>query len=224
MLGNGVFVRYVLALGAIYLIGYGAVDAGFVGYAVTAVHVTPSLVADSFAVNFVVIIALQQVMTRFVERIPRSRALTITAVAFGSAWLLLWCAAQFPGQLGGKVLVVVFGLVFAIGEMSLSPVRNVLVNSLASEERRGRYNAASWSVIQTANIAAPAIIGVMLGASLGGPLVISLVVLAGLVALAALRLGRLLTPEQDNRALTVPAAAGGGSSPPSTKSADPLPR
>lgn len=199
VLANRVFLRYVMLLGAIFLVGYGALDSGFVGYSVTVLRISPSLVADSFVVNFVVIVCLQQAASRIVERIPRSVALAIASLAFALAWLAEWTAGRFPGSVTAKALVISFGAIFALGEMALSPVRNVLVNALATEELRGRYNAVSWSVIQSANIVAPAVIGVLLGASLGGPLVLSLVVLSGLGVLASLQLGTLLSPGQDNR-------------------------
>ena len=154
--------------------------------------------ADAFAVNTVVIVCLQQLTTRFVVRIARTTALALTVGAFGAAWLVEWAASQFAGRPAGEVLVVCFGAVFAVGEMTLSPVRNVLVNVLATEELRGRYNAASWATIQTANVAAPAVIGVMLGASLGRPLVLGLVALTVVVGAYALRFRRHLSPAQDN--------------------------
>ncbi len=211
VLANRIFLRYVMLLGAIFLVGYGALDAGFVGYSVTSVRISPSLVADCFVVNFVVIICLQQVASRFVERIPRSFALAIASSAFALAWLAEWTAGRFPGSMTSKVLVISFGAIFALGEMALSPVRNVLVNALATEELRGRYNAVSLSVIQSANIVAPAVIGILLGASLGGPLVLALVILSALDVLASFQLGTRLSPAQDNRpgiALTVRVGRG----------------
>ncbi|MCU1491472.1 MAG: putative transporter [Acidimicrobiaceae bacterium] len=214
VLGHATFVRYALLLGAIYLVGYASLDAGFVGFSTEVARVSPRLVADSFAVNTAVIVCLQQLVTRWITKRRRSAALAASAAAFGAAWIVAWAASQFPGSNLDKGLILAFGAVFAVGEMTLSPVRNVVVNALATDRLRGRYNATSWCAIQLANIVAPALIGVMLGAHLGRSMVLGLAVLAGLVAAVAYRFGRQLSPEQDNRALigafAAPIGAGEG--------------
>jgi hypothetical protein len=47
------------------------------------------------------------------------------------------------------VAVIAFGALFALGETVLSPISPALVNALATDELRGRYNALAsmvWGV------------------------------------------------------------------------------
>lgn len=198
ILRDGRFVRYAVLTALLGFCGHAALDAAFVGYSATVVRVRLSPIADAFAVNTGVIVAFQHLVTRAVVRVRRTTALAVTAASFGGAWVVEWAAGHFRGQAAGSVLVVAFGAVFAVGEMALSPVRAVLLNALATEALRGRYNAAGYLAFQASNVAAPAVVGVLLGASLGGPMLLGLAGLGG--GLYALGLRRHLIPSQDNQA------------------------
>jgi MFS family permease len=90
-------------------------------------------------------------------------------------------------------------VVFALGETMLSPVGPALVNEIAPEHLRGRYNAAaglSWGVSGTL---APAITAFYFNDHLGGwwPLGTGITALVG--GALMLRLRKLLTASEDGR-------------------------
>lgn len=94
----------------------------------------------------------------------------------------LWTAAMF---IGGFV-------VFGIGETFLSPSVSPLVNDLAPDALRGRYNATvnlSW---QAGTIVGPLLAGTALGHGAGRGLFLTLSLVCGLGALAALGLERIV--------------------------------
>src|ERR1017187_9354921 len=95
-------------------------------------------------------------------------------------------------------LVIATPVVFAVGEVLLSPINGPLVNDLAPPALRGRYFAASSLCFTVANIVSPAISGAAIGAGLGLVLLAMFVVACGAAAMGAHWLARALTPEQDN--------------------------
>ncbi|MFD0595144.1 hypothetical protein ACFQZ4_24530 [Catellatospora coxensis] len=134
----------------------------------------------------------------------RSRALAAVGGVFGTAWLVLGLAGYIDGSnvVLSAAIVILFGAIFAVGETMLSPVSPALVNVLATDELRGRYNALSSMVWGMSAIVAPVSAGPLLGAGLGGVWIV--LVAAGTIAasLVALSLHKLITPEQDGRTAT----------------------
>jgi MFS family permease len=81
----------------------------------------------------------------------------------------------------------------------MSPVLPALINTLATDELRGRYNAVGGMAWGLSRIISPITAGPLIGG--GHPFVwVSLVITGSLVAtVLALRLHRMLTPAQDGR-------------------------
>ena len=71
------------------------------------------------------------------------------------------------GTLGATLLVAACASVFALGETLLQPTIPALVNDLAPDHLRGRYNALSSGAFQLAAIIAPPIAGFLIGHDLG---------------------------------------------------------
>ena len=120
----------------------------------------------------------------------------------GVLWATFWLIVLGAAHVNHTVALVsmCFGMViFAIGETAWSPVGPALVNEIAPEHLRGRYNAASsltWSISSTLS---PMITGLFLGSSVADywPLCVALLALIG--SLLALSLRRSLSPEEDGR-------------------------
>ena len=78
-------------------------------------------------------------------------------------WALCWGITLAGGRLGGgATAVAVFALamvVFAIGETLLSPTLAPMVNDLAPDELRGRYNGVSTLAWTTGYMAGPVLGG-----------------------------------------------------------------
>jgi MFS family permease len=159
--------RFLVSTTLLALASYGAVDAGLVGFATTVVRVTPRTISLAFAANTAFIVVAQPLALRVVQHIRRTTALSIVAAFFAASWVMLSVAALWPRSLLGDVLTIMMFVIFGAGEILLSPVQSPLVNEFASDELRGRYNAASTAVFSLASVISPAVAGVMLGAKLG---------------------------------------------------------
>lgn len=186
--------------------GYAQLEVGFAGFATSVAGVTPQVVGYAFTANTVVIVLAQLVVIKKLQGRSRTRALATVGAIFAAAWLVLGLAGFVDGgnALLSAACVIVFGAVFATGETLLSPISPALVNALATDELRGRYNALSGMVWGLSAVIAPVTAGPLLGAGLGG-VWIGLVIVGTLSAsLVALSLRGLITAEQDG--LTAPAA------------------
>ncbi len=112
------------------------------------------------------------------------------------SWLLLGSSGWVPGTPGATMLVAACASVFALGETLLQPTIPALVNDLAPDHLRGRYNAVNSGVFNLAAIIAPSIAGLLIDRELGYVYISLLVggcLLVGL--LSVLRLERELPPE-----------------------------
>jgi Na+/melibiose symporter-like transporter len=198
VLGDQRFIRYLVSTFALTFSGYAAVTAGLVGYATVVVHAQPYVIAWAFAVNTALIVAVQPLALRLVDRMRRSTALSACAAIWASSWLLLGAAGLFPAsRLGDALVVAMFGF-FACGEVLLSPVGGPIVSMMAPPELQGRYMATSATVFNLSTVFGPAMAGAMLGAGLANAY---LGLLAGCGAASAVGfqwMRRVLSPEIDN--------------------------
>ncbi len=193
--------RAMLRLSAVALVllasGYGALELGYPAFVTQVLHVAPRVVAFGFVANTLAIVLGQMVAIRLIQGRSRSRVLATVGVLWAVSWGVLGLAVPISTQAVVVTLVLAAPVVFALGETIFQPVMPALVNELAPEHLRGRYNAMSSLVWNVAGVVGPAIAGLLLGAHLGG-LWIAVVVGGCLVAgAAALRLRRTLTPAQD---------------------------
>ncbi|MET8678500.1 MFS transporter [Streptomyces sp. NPDC004647] len=108
-----------------------------------------------FAVNGVLIVALQIPVTRFIERRDPARLLIISAVLTGYGFGL----TAFAGSVAGYALTV---CVWTLGEIINAPTQMGLVVRLSPTHGRGRYQGVytlSWSL---AALTAPLMSGVVI--------------------------------------------------------------
>jgi MFS family permease len=198
VLGDALFRRYLVAVTILMIAGYAALNTGFVAFATSVAKAGPGTIAASFAANTAFIVLAQPLGLRIVSRTRRTTALKMVAAAFAACWVVLASAGLMPGTDAARALVIASLVVFAAGEVLLSPVSGPLVNDLAPPALRGRYFAASAMCITVANIVSPAISGAAIGAGFGILLLGFFVACCGAAALGAEWLGRALTPAQDN--------------------------
>ncbi|MDP1712503.1 MAG: MFS transporter [Candidatus Nanopelagicaceae bacterium] len=181
---------WIVALFAIFM-SYSQLEVGFTSFATTVADVKPSRLAWAYAVNTAMIAIFQLWVIKKLEKLPRARGLAI-AMAF---WALSWAALAMAGISHGFAVpaIIVCQFIFAIGEMVWSPILPAVVNQLAPDHLRGRYNSASTNTWQIGMIMGPAAAGVLLGAGLWA-LWISLL-FGGLVVLSFFAL-RLKLPDR----------------------------
>jgi MFS family permease len=190
--------------------GYAQLEVGFTGFATKVAEVSPRIIGYAFTANTLVIVLAQLVVIKKLEGRSRSKALAGVGAIFGVAWLVLGAAGLIDGTSAfvSAAGVIAFGAIFAVGETLLSPISPALVNALATDELRGRYNALSGMVWGVSGIVAPVSAGPLLAANLGGVWIILVTCGCLAASVLALSLRRLITAEQDGRAVAeVPPTA-----------------
>lgn len=170
-------------------VGYAQLNAGMPAYARAVGEVSTQGLGFAFAANTLVIVLLQLVVLRRIEGRRRTRVMVVMAAVWAASWLLLGASGLVSGTWGATILVAACASVFAFGETLLQPTVPALVNDLAPDHLRGRYNAASSGAFQLAQIIAPPIAGFLIGHQLDSVYIGSLVV--GCVALGFLAVARL---------------------------------
>ncbi|BCY10148.1 MFS transporter [Actinoplanes sp. L3-i22] len=192
--------RRVLLFGLVLTTcGYGQIEVGFPAFAVRTADVTPRVVAWALAANTVMIVGAQLVVIRRLEGRSRSRTLALVGVVFALSWLVLGAGGLVGDRIPllASLLVISCSAVFGFGETLMQPVQPALINALAPDRLRGRYNSAHSVNFGISSVIGPITAGPLIGAghamtwvalTLGGCLVASVL---------ALSLRRLLTPAQD---------------------------
>ena len=186
VLADKVFVKvWLISIGAV-LCGYAQLEVGFTAFSSLIAKVQPSDIAWAFVANTLLIAVAQLWFVKKLESFDRTKSIAIAALLWAAAWVSLALAGIIRTQ--ALALIIICQIVFGFGEMVWSPIMPSIVNQLAPEHLRGRYNAASTSTWTIGTIMGPVIAGTLLGAHLQwwwiGGLVTGLII----VAIAALRL------------------------------------
>ncbi len=193
-------VQIVIAMLVLMIGGYGSLDAGFSLFVVNDLHLTVHSIGVMFFFNTTTIVLAQLWVLNRIEGRSRTKVMAITAALWFAFWVILDLALRVPKFVAFVALCVAM-VVFAIGETMLSPVGPALVNDIAPEHLRGRYNAAQGLTWGLAGSAAPAVAALFFANGLGHwwPLSTGLTALAG--GLLMLNLRRHLTPAEDGQAV-----------------------
>jgi MFS family permease len=131
----------------------------------------------------------------------RTRVMATTALLWCAFWIILDVTLAVPKFVAFASLCFAM-VVFAVGETMLSPVGPALVNDIAPEHLRGRYNAAQGLTWGVSGSVAPAITALFFANGIGNwwPFSTGMTALCG--GLLMLNLRRHLTPHEDGRELT----------------------
>ena len=176
-------------------VGYGQMEAGFPAFARQVSEVSTRTIGLAFAANTAVIVGCQFFVLRRIDGHRRTRTFLALVGLWVAAWLVLGATGLVAGTLAAALGVVVFHVLFGLGETVLQPTVPAIVNDLASERDRGRFNAVSAGAFQVGAIAAPVVAGWMLDRRLGGAFIAMLLGCLGLVAVLAIALERRISPE-----------------------------
>ncbi|MEV5987415.1 MFS transporter [Streptomyces sp. NPDC052051] len=197
LLENRAMVQLCVLGFVLFFACYGQFESGLSAYGVEAAGIAPSTLGTALAANTAVIVVAQFAVLRFVERKKRTRVIA----SVGLIWAVAWAAAAYAGLGHGSramataAFISTYGL-FGLGEALLSPTVAPLVADLAPTGLAGQYNSAFALVKQLALAVGPAI-GGPLAASLPGPYVVTFLLCSLGITVLALRLGRHLTPAQN---------------------------
>lgn len=178
------------------LTGYAALDSGVPAFARIEGDVSLAVIGWMTVVNTVVIVSGQLLILRLLAGKRRSTALGVAAGLWALSWLLLGLL-PYGDSATGIAVVLSFAALFGVGEMFMAPTLQPLVNSLASNRLRGRYNALSGLMFSIGFVAAPAISSGLIGHGHGLTWIVGMAAGGLIAAWIALRLRRALTDEQD---------------------------
>ena len=197
VLGDRTLWRYALVGLLMLSFGYGSVDAGLSLYITKSVGLEARYIGLIFAANTAVIVLMQLFSLSAIRGRRRSRVMGVVGVLWALSWVLFGLA-HGPSATWAAVGVAMLAMaVFAVGETLWSPVAPALLNELAPEHLRGRYNSVQSLLWGVAGSMGPLLSGVFLSRSLGLAWTMALATGCLLGALLAVNLGRVLTPAQE---------------------------
>ena len=181
---------------ALALAGYASQESGVPAYSRVEGHVEPSAIGLVFVVNTVTIVSLQLLFLRLLRGRRRTTALGATGALWAVSWALLGMVS-FGNSSTRLAVLLSYSALFGIGEMFMAPAMQPLVNAIATDRLRGRYNALSGLMFSVCFVLSPAVSSVLIGNGLGHAWIVGMTATAVVAALVALRLRAGLTDEQD---------------------------
>lgn len=192
-------------------VGYAQLNAGMPAYARAIGEVSTRGLGIAFAANTLVIVLLQLVVLQRIEGRRRTRVIVVMSVVWAVSWSLLSASGIAPGTIAATLFVAACASVFALGETLLQPTVPAIVNDLAPDHLRGRYNALSAGTFQAASILGPIVAGFLIEHGMHLEYVLLLIAGCGLVAwLSVARLEPQLSARANG---LVPPEDGAGPSP-----------
>jgi MFS family permease len=191
-------IRYVVASVFLMVGGYGSLDAGLSLFVVNNLKLSVHTIGVIFFFNTTTIVLAQLWVLNRIEGKSRTRVMGIVAGFWFLFWIILESTLQLPAAASVPMICLAM-VVFAIGETMLQPVGSAIVNDIAPEHLRGRYNAAaglSWGISSTL---APAITALYFSIHLGNwwPLGTGITALVG--GLMMMNLRRHISASADGR-------------------------
>lgn len=201
LLGNRAMVQLCVLGFVLFFACYGQFESGLSAFGVEAAGISPSAMGTALAANTAMIVVAQFAVLKFVERRRRSRVIAAVGIIWSVAWIVAGYAGLGHGsqEMATAAFVSTYAL-FGLGEAMLSPTVAPLVADLAPEGMAGQYNSAFALVKQLALAVGPAVGGPM-GASLHTPYIVTFLLFSLGITYLAVRLGRQLTPVQNQPSL-----------------------
>lgn len=168
-------------------VGYAQLNSGMPAYARAISEISTRGLGWAFAANTIVIVLLQLVVLQRIEGRRRTRVVVVMAVIWAVSWSLLATTSLIPGTLGATLLVAACASVFALGETLLQPTIPAMVNDMAPDHLRGRYNAVTSAGFQAASVTGPPVAGLLIDRGMSLTWLAILLVGLVLVVVVALR-------------------------------------
>ncbi|HUO48558.1 MAG TPA: MFS transporter, partial [Acidimicrobiales bacterium] len=144
-----------------------------------------------------VIVMAQLVVLRLLRGRRRTSALALVGLVWCASWLIFGASAIPSSSAARTTLVMVFAVVFAVGETFMAPTMTPLVTALVPEELLGRANAVAGGMFAFAFLVSPAIVTAFVASGVAGAWIALLAAGALGVTLMSTQLRRRLTPDQD---------------------------
>jgi MFS family permease len=159
--------------------------------------VSAAVVGIAFAANTFTVVAFQLPVLRLLEHHRRTTGVALACGCWAAAWTLTAAVGTWGGGTAAVLGFTAALMVFAVGETLLAPSQASLVNDLAPDDLRGRYNGLYTLAWTTGLAVGPAVAGASLGGGHGTALFGGLALACVVTGFAALRLGRHLPASVD---------------------------
>ncbi|HZD00076.1 MAG TPA: MFS transporter [Actinomycetes bacterium] len=192
VLGDRVFLRVWALTALLMTIGYGQQISAFPGYATRPGGIAASDLSLAFAANTISVVLGQLFALKLLTGRKRTTGIMLVTVFWAGAWAVTLAAGRLAGGLDATLAFAAAMVVFAVGETFVSPTVTPIVNHLAPDALRGRYNAVSTLAWTTGFVLGPAIGGLAIGAGQPEELFGGLIAACGVVFLGARALERHL--------------------------------
>ena len=184
VLKDRMFLRVLVLMTILVTVGYSQLESGFPAYATGEGGISTRALGAAFAGNTFLIFFAQFVVLKWMRGKRRTRGLMAICVLWAMAWsLTLLAGAVFEWNMLQNFGFIGAMMLFGLGECLVSPTVPAIVNDLAPDALRGRYNAAYSFTFSMGHIVGPAIAGIMLGRSWGEPFFMGLIVVLGVCLL-----------------------------------------
>jgi MFS family permease len=175
-------------------VGYGQLNTGLPAYGRAEGQISTQALGWAFTANTLVIVILQLFVLQRIEGRRRTRVVALMSGIWAVAFAALGLSGLIPGSLAAALLFGACAAIFGLGETLYQPTVPAMINDLAPDHLRGRYNALMSIAWQSASVAGPVVAGVLIGRSWGTAYVVMLVTGCGFVAWLALFTERRLPP------------------------------
>ncbi len=173
-------------------VGYGQLNTGVPAFGRDVGGISTQTLGWAFAANTAVIVLLQLVVLQRIEGHRRTRLIAVMSGIWGLAFVALWATGLAPGSVLSALLFGACLAIFGVGECFYQPTLPAMVNDLAPDHLRGRYNAAMSIAWQSASVVGPAAAGLLVGHGFGSAYIGMLVGGCALAAWLAVLAGRRL--------------------------------
>lgn len=189
-------VHYIIASLVMMIGGYGSQEAGFSIFVVHNLHLPVHVIGLMFFFNTSTIVVAQLFILNRIHGRSRTRVMASAGVLWSIFWLILFLSLKMPAVMA-VISICVAMVIFAVGETMMSPVGPALVNEIAPEHLRGRYNATAGLTWGLSSTLAPSITAFFFSENWGSywPLFIGCAALVGSLMMLTLR--RSLSARED---------------------------
>jgi MFS family permease len=177
--------------------GYGQTTAGLPGLATTLLAVRPSTIGIALAGNTATIVLMSSLTVRFARRRRSSTTLGLVGLLWAGAWALVIAGATSRQPNIAAAVIIVFYVIFGVGEALLAAVATPLVATLAPPGTLGTYLGLDTLTRQIGGALGPAVSGVLIADRAVMPYLTLNLGICLLAAPLALFLRRLLSRSQD---------------------------
>jgi len=161
VLRDRLLLRYMVAALLLVVCGYGNMEAGLSYFVTTTVDLPVSRIGIILAANTAAIVIAQAFVLARIQGRSRSRLLMVVGLLWAVSWVMAATSA-FAGPALALVILCAGQVVFALGETIWAPVAPAMVNDMAAEDVRGRYNSAQSLLWTVAGTIAPMVAGAFL--------------------------------------------------------------